>query len=207
MIHHVNSPGSNLRLDPLDELKHEYECIQNEEGNKVVVHATITPTSTAFFSSPQSSRDEEEKETDCPLNTIVVIVHLTAGDDIEGLDENDGLMDQQQPRGPVPIMRVSSYLPKHRGSICSKSTLDEDDDDDNKSRRSISSRVSFAEDVVSTVHTTPRYKREDVPDLFYSRKDIKMFKHAFRCGLICAEEMSYQKEEEEAPGDYCISCY
>ena len=43
----------------------------------------------------------------------------------------------------------------------------------NSGRLGISRSVSFAESVVTNVRETPRYKREDVSKMFYSREDIQ----------------------------------
>jgi len=43
----------------------------------------------------------------------------------------------------------------------------------NSSRLGLTRSVSFAESVVTNVRETPRYKREDVSKMFYSREDIQ----------------------------------
>ena len=183
MIYNGRIPmTTNLLLTPHSEFRHEYECIRSKEGTKIYIQASLSPTTFTESNLYQNYNWSEETKEELPIDMIVVTIPLQDSDDSQDMDHVIDDIDQldeqveQQAKGPVPIIRVSSYRTTNNQEFYStKSILDEDDDeDDNKSRRSLASRVSFAQEVVSNIHTTPRYNREDVPDLFYSRKEIKM---------------------------------
>jgi len=127
----------------------------------------------------------------------VQIVRSTSEEDNDNEEENDTVSIVTPPK-PICVHPKSESSPS---SVAEMKNLPQwlmpleledvnynhaDDDDHNDddsiisqelqsltSRRSFARSVSFADSIVTDIRTTPRYDREEVSKMFYSRKDIE----------------------------------